>query len=234
MPKLFFFFILSLTSIILPAQFDFQLTFSSRFLDRGFDVFAENHPAVQPELSFYFGQSGLSLNLFASFPLKNYSQLSTLNEIDLTLNYSFQIKNLNLFCGFTNYGWYFSKPFTFKNSTSQEIYLGAELEEIPLSPRLYFYYDFGNGDGLYIEAYIAHTFKITKNIEVNLDLWQGYNNGQWGVKKGLSDLNLKIASEIPLGKFAIIPFFWYCRIFNQEINPQRSEIVFGLSLKNRR
>ncbi len=225
--SLFFLF----TASWLSAQWKFELTLSSRFLDRGFDVFYQNKPALQPSITYSFGESGLSVNLWGSFAFSQFSEFRELQEIDLTINYDRQIAPFTISLGFINYGWYFAKEFSFKNNTTQEFYLGVSLDQFWLKPHLTAYYDINLGDGLYIEGGLEKEFSLNEKLSLLLNLWQGYNNGQWQVKKGFADLNIRADLELQSGKVTYALFAWFSKIFNEEINPDKKELLFGIILK---
>jgi len=222
-------------SLIVPmvifADWEFEIGLNSRYIWRGFDLLPDNNPALQPSITYNFGQSGFSLNLWGSFALKERSFYREADEIDLTLNYDFDLKKLIISVGLIHYGYYFAPDFNFKQNTTQEIYLGLTLLTLPFVPRLKLYYDFNLGKGLYLEAGISRDFQIKEKIGLNLDIWQGYNGGQFGVKKGFSDFNISSTLQLDIGSLSVQPFIWYCRIFNDEINKSNSELVAGVRME---
>lgn len=223
---LFFLFV----SIELSAQWDFGITATSRYVWRGFDLLLDNNPALQPSLTYTFGESGFSINAWGSFALKERDDYQDADEMDITVNYDLELKNITLSAGLIHYGYYFEDGFSFKDSTTQEFYLGIALDGLWVEPRLVAYYDIHLGDGLYLEAGASREFAVSESLGLSLDAWMGYNNGQWQVKKGFSDLNLRADLAIPAGSFTIQPFIWFCKIFNDEVNENNSEFIFGLKI----
>lgn len=218
-----------LASLGLSAQWNFDLTATSRYIWRGFDLLPDNNPALQPSLTYTFGDSGFSINAWGSFALKQRDEYKYFDEIDLTLNYDLELEELTISAGLIHYGYYFVDGFSFKNNTTQEFYLGLALGGLPLEPRLTAYYDINLGDGLYLEAGLSREFAFSENLALNLDAWLGYNGGQFQVKKGFSDLNLRADLAISAGSITIQPFAMFCKIFNDEVNDSETEFLFGVT-----
>ena len=71
------------------------------------------------------------------------------------------------------------------------------------------YYDFANGDGLYLDLRAEHAFRIGDVLGVRILGSIGYNGGQWLAEEtssGFSDLNYGIDFPVSLGPFRIVPF----------------------------
>lgn len=77
-------------------------------------MFPENKSAIQPSFTLNFGESGFSIGLWCSFSLGGRDELKYFDEIDLTLVYHFKIsEDFSFQAGFSHYGWYFAKNFSF-------------------------------------------------------------------------------------------------------------------------
>jgi len=220
--------IFSFFSIQSYARLSYQLELPSRYIWRGFDLYPENNPAIQPSLTYTMGESGLSLNLWMGFALKERSKLKYFDEIDLTLTYTFmKVNNIEISTGFTHYGFYFAKNFSFKKSTSQEVFISAALPDSPFSPGLTVFYDFNLGSGLYINLEGSRTIRISKKQDSILSASLGFNSRQYIDQTGLSDLSFKYTVPVSLKKIIISP---YCSIsipLMKTVNP-KTEWWFGV------
>ena len=207
-------------SLPLPADFKYNLTCSSSYIWRGFDLNPYKKHVLQPSLEYRFGNSGFSAGVWSSFSFENKQA----NEIDLILTYDFEIfDQMLLETGFIHYGWYFMDYFRFKEDTSQEIFLKAGFSEMFLSPSFSVYYDFTNGDGFYFLVDSFYSQKITGFMEAKLSSSLGYNAGQWlaeGVDHGFSDLNFGITLPITIGKFSISGFAHYTFVLLEAIGKE--------------
>ena len=196
-------------SLPLAAGFKYNLTYSSSYIWRGFDLNPTQKMVLQPSVDYSFGKSGLDLNIWGSFSFVNrYS-----NEIDLTLSYIFRTsENLRLKAGLIHYGYYFVENFSFENNTSHEIFVSAGLPNLVIHPSLTVFYDFTNGDGFYLQLETGHSITITQSIQTELSASLGYNGGQWlaeGEDPGFSDLNIGAAVLFEYKNWEITPFANY-------------------------
>ncbi|MGD8536711.1 MAG: hypothetical protein PVF66_12755 [Candidatus Aminicenantes bacterium] len=196
-------------SLPLAADFKYNLTYSSSYIWRGFDLNPIQKMVLQPSVDYTFGKSGLALNLWSSFSFVNRNS----NEIDLTLSYTFKTsKNLRLNAGLIHYGWYLVEDFSLENDTSHEIFVSAGLPNLMTHPTVTVFYDFTNGDGFYLQLETDHSITITQSIQTELSASLGYNGGQWlaeGVDPGFSDLNIGLAVLFEYKGWNITPFVNY-------------------------
>jgi len=196
-------------SLPLVADFKYNLTYSSSYIWRGFDLNPTQKMVLQPSVDYSFGKSGLDLNIWGSFSFVNrYS-----NEIDLTLSYTFKsAKNFLLMAGLIHYGYYFVENFSFDNNTSHELFIAAGLPNTIIHPTLTVFYDFTNGDGFYLQLETGHSITITQSIQTELSASLGYNGGQWlaeSADPGFSDLNIGLAVLFEYKDWSITPFANY-------------------------
>ncbi|MDQ1353104.1 MAG: hypothetical protein QG657_3410 [Acidobacteriota bacterium] len=213
--------------------FSYQVDFTSRFIFRGIDILSNNNPAIQPSITYTFGDSGFSLNAWSSFALSERDRCKYLDEIDLTLTYAFNTPEKYLLeVGFTNYGYWFSKAHRFKDMTTQEFFVKAGLPKVLFSPTLVAYYDINQGDGLYLQLSGVHTVALDKKINLDLSAKLGYNAG-WcipeGAKKGFSALTIGATAPFKAGKITLCPFINYTFVFLDAIN-LNDEFWFGVSV----
>jgi hypothetical protein len=212
------------------AQLSFQVDTMSRYIWRGFNLFAPDNAAFQPSATYTFGESGLSANIWTSFSLGDRHIYKYDDEIDLTLTYAFKTSDdYALSVGLIHYGWYFDRVFTFRHSTTQEFFATAGLPKAFLQPSLNVYYDVNMGTGLYASLKIGHSVPLNESLALNLSACLGYNSRQWIDASGLSDLTCCATLPIPAGDLRIAPMINYTFVFLTEVNP-RNEFWFGLSL----
>lgn len=186
-----------------------QLDFISSFIFRGTDLNPDKKPVLQPQVTYFLGKSGLSVNLFSSISFED----KKLTELDLTLAYDHAIsESLAVSVGVIHYGWYLHDDFTFKKDTTTEFFAGVTLPRIPLSPKLTLYYDINLGDGLYAELALLQSLKVGKNTQLDLSATLGYNAGQWlpeDADTGFSDLTFGATLPLKTGKISIVPYVNY-------------------------
>lgn len=208
---------------------DYSLDFSSRYIWRGFDLNPNNKPVLQPSATFNLGNSGINANVWGSISFED----SELNELDFTLSYDInKFEDISLSVGFIHYGWYFADNFKFKDNTTQEVYVSAGFNKIPLNPTISLYYDFNNGDGLYATLGLNQEIKISQNHNLDLSAILGYNDGQWIEKSGFSDLSITASLPFKYNKVKISPFVSTVFILMDEVNPNvDSEILYGVSFE---
>ena len=206
-----------------------QVDFMSRYMWRGWDLNPDKKPVLQPSLTYAFGDSGFSANIW--FSLNFEKENEEVNETDITLTYDFKLSEaFTLSAGIIHYGWYLAKNFTFKKNTTHELFVSAALPKVPLNPSATLYYDFDGDKGTYI------LFSISKSVQVGavggLDLSAalGYNGGLFLDKeKGLSDLTIGAALPLKLGSLSLTGMANYTFVLLDEIGTD-DHLWFGLSL----
>ena len=228
-----FILIVFLSLPLIGKTFNFQVDVTSRFIWRGFDLLADNNSAFQPSLTYDFGDSGFSLNVWASFALTDRDVYKYADEIDLTLTYALKTpETLSLVLGFTNYGWWFARDFEFEDNTTQELFVELGFPKVPLSPKLTAFYDINLGDGLYVKLTGGHSLPIGGGLSLDLAATLGYNAGmflpEWA-DTGFSDLTIGASLPIKLGSLTLSPFVNYTFVFLDAVN-EDNELWFGASL----
>jgi uncharacterized protein (TIGR02001 family) len=230
----------------LHAGLQYGVDITSRVIWRGMDLFnvgggllANDRPALQPNITYAFGDSGFSLQLFATLSFNN-QQWKNLDELDLIANYDFNVgEKLSLSAGLIHYGWYFAEDFEFKVNTFQELYLAVGFPKLPLNPTLTFYYYIkksGEPSGWYLMADIAHSFKLSPSLSMDVSASLGYNYHHAWIyaagedDTGLNDFNVGVAFPMTCGKVSVTPFIKMAIVLMEEINPLvDNEIWFGVS-----
>jgi hypothetical protein len=235
MKKMRLFLLVLIVFLSLPLigkTFSFQVDVTSRFIWRGFDLLPDNNSALQPSLTFDLGDSGFSLNIWASFALTDRDIYKYWDEIDLTLTYALKTPEaLSLVLGFTNYGYWFARNFEFKDNTTQEFFVELGFPKVPLSPTLTAFYDINLGDGLYVQLTGGHAVPLG-GLTLDLAAALGYNAGMFlpeGADTGFSDLTIGASLPIKLGGLTLSPFVNYTFVFLDAVNDD-NELWFGASL----
>ncbi|MCX6555066.1 MAG: hypothetical protein NTZ12_08650 [Candidatus Aminicenantes bacterium] len=228
-------FVLSLLAFLvgvalpLPGAFAGQIDLVSRYIWRGFDLLPDNHAAIQPSLTFDFGESGFSLNIWSSFALAQRELFKYSDEIDVTLSYAFKVpEGWGLTAGFTNYGYWFANDFKFNNNISQEVYAMVAKTDLPLSPQLSAYYDFNLGSGLYVTLGGSHELKVNERLSVELGGVIGFNSRQYIDKTGFSNIDFYASVPLTVGKLLLTPSLNVTIPLLDEVN-EGMEIWFGFS-----
>jgi hypothetical protein len=226
-------FIVFLSLPLVGKAFSFQVDVTSRFIWRGFDLLPDNNSAIQPSLTYDFGDSGFSLNIFASFALTDRDIYKYWDEIDLTLTYALKTsENISIVLGFTNYGWWFAEDFKFKDHTTQEFFVELGFPKVPFGPKLTAIYDINVYDGLYVQLSGGHSVSIGGGLALDLAAALGYNGGFnpiEGADTGLSDLTIGASVPFKLGGLTLSPFVNYTFVFLDAVNDD-NELWFGASL----
>lgn len=145
-----------------------SLDLVSHYIFRG--VVTTDKPTAQPSLTVGFGESGFSFNVWGSAALKQRSIQDAGDELDFTITYDRnlgeQYENVGITAGYIQY--------TFPNAKkgeriSGELFAGLSLD-IPGSPSLTLYRDFGLFDELYVNGSIGHEFQLVSEGNVSLGL----------------------------------------------------------------
>lgn len=221
---------IALGSAPLAAQWEFQADVMSRYIWRGMDLLWNNKPALQPSVTYTFGESGFSANLWGSFALADRSEFKDLDELDLTLDYAFSLsEQVEMSVGFIAYSYPFYKGFTFKEGVSEEVYASIGLPNAPFSPWLTAYYDFNLGSGLYLALEGSHSIPLGESLGLDLRAALGYNSRQYIDESGFSDLTIGASLPISLGNWTIAPQVNYTFVFLDSIN-EENELWFGISI----
>lgn len=215
-----FLIVIILTTGVFSIDFDLEVNFVSTYVWRGFTQYDNNVFAIQPSLTYHFGKSGFSLNLFTSYALKDRNLYKQNEEIDFSLMYDFKpFENLYLSIGITNYGYYYINNYSFKKGNSQEVFVSASLPYIIFTPTISLYYDFNLGNGLYIQLSGNHTIELNRVLSLDISLTLGYNSGQWVDSHGLSDANIIIGLPLNYKNTSITPYVAYTHVFLEPVSP---------------
>jgi len=217
------------TILPLPGAVAPQVDLVSRYVWRGFDLLPDNHMAIQPSLTVDLGKSGFSINVWSSFALANRADFKYSDEIDLTLSYDFPVpEGWELSLGICHYGYWFAQDFSFKDSTTQEIFATVSRTDLPLSPTLALYYDINLGSGLYVTLGGSHELKVSEKVSMELGGLVGFNSRQYIDKTGFSDIDLYVKAPLPLGGVTLTPSLNVMIPLLDEVN-EDTEVWLGIA-----
>jgi hypothetical protein len=211
------------------AQLSLKTDLVSSYIWRGFDLNPYKEPVLQPSLTYGLNGSGLSLEVWSSFSFAN----KEIHEVDLLLTYKRSLgKSLDLSAGLIHYGWYWTPNFRFGDDTSHEVFVGAGLPLLLFNPYLTVFYDFTNGDGLYILLESEMSVPLLAWLDSVFHVSLGYNGGQWlseDTDPGFSDLNLRASVPITSGPLRITPYAQYTQVLMEAIG-RENFFLCGISV----
>jgi uncharacterized protein (TIGR02001 family) len=219
-------------SLNLHAGFNYELGFVSGYVWRGMDNLPKNKPAVQPSITYTFGESGLSVNLWASFSMVERNELKQEDEFNITINYDFQIsENLSLSMGMINYTFYNIPGYTFKRGNTQEFYMMLGFPGMFLGPSFSMFYDINLADGWYALVSVGHTLTFSEKTSLEVSASLAYNGKLYIDESGISDLHLSAALPISMGSFTITPSIHYNRAYLESLyreGNKKGKFWFGI------
>lgn len=202
----------------------------SKYIWRGFAL--DTDPILQPGLN--FSGYGLTLSYWSSWDFDNNDSLDG-DEIDYVVDYTKEFKDISLSVGHT----YYEFPGT--DTFSKEFYVGAGFNNMPLSPALTYYYDYGDesqggADGQYLTLTGTCSMDLLKDLGVTLDLSGkvAYNKELFIIGEG-GDALMSAALGIPLYKdLTLAPSVNYAVPFGDldesSDGNQKDRLYYGFSL----
>lgn len=153
-----------------------SIGFYNRYIFRGYEIGTQNFVA-QPSLSAsYRGFTGTFWGNFDSNQRDTTSSVfsspgsSGIDEVDITLSYTYSIQKLSLTGGYIYYNLSYAK-------NTQEFFLSAALDVFG-KPTLSVYQDVDSYPGTYVNLSFAQSFPIYKDITIDLGASFGYLIGQ--------------------------------------------------------
>lgn len=204
--------------------------FYSKYIWRGFAL--DTDPVFQP--GFSFSGYGLTVSYWSSWDFDNNDALDG-DEIDYVIDYTKEFKDISVSVGHT----YYEFPGT--DTFSKEFYVGTGFNNIPLSPALTYYYDYGDenqggADGQYLALTGSFSMDLLKDLDVTLDLSGklAYNKELFIIGEG-GDALMSTALGIPLWKdLTLTPSVNYAIPFGDLDESgdgnQRDRFYYGFSL----
>ena len=221
--------ILMMCSSVLATRWKGQLAFQSSHIWRGFDLNPTEQPVLQPALGYRFGNSGLALSLWGSFSFVSRDA----HELDLSLSYTRTFaEGLFLKIGVTAMVWDFNSDDRFARRNSREVFVSFGCSTCSIHPSFTVFYDFGDGDGVYLLAEMTYFQPIARDWSAALYVSAGYNGGQWladGAEPGVSDVNAGLSISFGRGGWRISPHAVYTFGLLEALG-KKDYFVYGISV----
>lgn len=220
-----------LTLLLLPqtssARIGFRsdLAVVSKYIWRGFDTIPDDRPAIQPSVTFAFGNSGAWFNLWSAVALADTDFV----ELDLVLGYDRPLsEHLSLSAGFGYFTFPSMSGYPDNNSATPEVYAGVTANSLPVSPSVTLYYDFNLGDGVYSTLSFSKGFRIGTKV-LNTSFSVGYMDQyqDMEVDRGFSDICFGVSTDFDYKSITLSPSFNYVIVPNETINDE-DEFWVGL------
>lgn len=182
---------------------------------------------VQPSLTVTKG--GFSLNTWANYSLTdNVTEDSDFNEVDLTVSYDFTVGPASYSVGLVEY--------LFPNTTfsgTREVYVGASLDNLPVTPAATVYYDFDEADGAYVTVSLGYSHAVSEalSLDVSGSIGYGfsdYNEFYFGVADdALNDGNVTLSLSYAVNdSWSISPAVTYSALLDDDIKDASKELYF--------
>ncbi len=195
-----------------------EATVVSKYIWRGFDVL-DGKPAFQPSIDLSLNDTGFGLKIWGSFALDDRSTLGDYDEVHLVLSFERGLTDFfSILVGTEVYKF----PNLDKNNITYEVFLGGTLTKILFAPTLALYYDFDLGNGLYAEVSGSYDIPLG-NYVLSTSLTIGYNDGQFNVDPGFSDITFSASMDLPIWKLTITPGVYYTFILEDTVNEDDGE-----------
>ncbi|MFA7283159.1 MAG: hypothetical protein WC066_01275, partial [Candidatus Omnitrophota bacterium] len=185
-----------------------DLAFNSLYMWRG--IMLDGDAVVQPGLYVQSADSKfgrVKFGIWFNHDLENRDTLKS-SEVDYLFDYTYgNLSLVDLSAGFTYYDFPDAEPDGSPRGFSREVYGGVTFKTLPLTPSVYYYYDFGRkedggGEGSYTVLNLSHSIPFTvSKYAMSLDFsgHVGYNNKQYYRGKG-GDAALGAGVTMPLTK----------------------------------
>ncbi len=140
----------------------------STYVWRGFEV--AGAPSLQPSVT--AGYADLSLNMWGAFALSEREDHDVADELDVTVAFAPTFGPVATTVGYLQY--------TFPNGAdeathSEEVFAGVGLD-VPLSPTLTGWYDFGLLDAAYVQLAVSHDFTLPGRFVLAPTAWTAVSN----------------------------------------------------------
>jgi uncharacterized protein (TIGR02001 family) len=162
--------------VVCAASVDTDIGVASKYIWRGMTL--DDQPVVQGGVTVSH-ENGLYANVWGNYSLSgDYAQdvfggSDGLNEVDYTVGFAGTAGVLDYDVGYI----YYTFPNTTFESTS-EIYAGLALNNLPVTPSIYAYYDIDEAKGFYVVADLNYSKDLSEalSMEVGASLaWASSN-----------------------------------------------------------
>lgn len=155
---------------------------ATKYIWRGFNVVDDIN--IQNNVSLLVG--GIEIGYSG---VQNWDSENDYQEHDLFASYTYKTEALDISGGYTYY-----KYASAGDNESHELFIGAKLNKVFLTPSITAYFDIGDvedggGEGEYYVLSLEKSFIINGDLIVSLGADLGYNNELYIDEKGFADLN---------------------------------------------
>lgn len=176
------------TDVTINNSYDFY----TAYVWRGFTL--DTDPVFQPGI--YVNSHNVTAALWSNWAIQDKDTLKS-DEIDFSVDYTYQFSYFNLSVGNINYN------FSGIRTNSSELYAGVQLETLPFMPNIVYYYDYSTRNGSYLSIDTVKSYQVDTegNIKFSLGFHAGYNNqllinGQGEDLAIITDLGLKLTQRL--------------------------------------
>ena len=209
-----------LGSVTYGLAADITAAYVSRYIWRGQDLNA-GQPAMQPALTVYLGDQGLSANIWGSYNLGTVGK-QEITEVDYSLTLARKINdNWSYSLYYTLYNY---PPVTGSGNKDGEFFLTLTGDGLLFKPTLLYSYNNVLGNASYVNLAGRQSFNLF-NLPIDGSLSFGYDGGQAGVQPGFSDANLVFSSAIQADKATITPQLCYT-VVGKDTRPTADNVLY--------
>ncbi len=180
-------------------NFSANATFVNQYLWRGF--VANDSPSFQPSAS--FGYKGFTVTSWSNFSYRT-PRGQKWTEHDLTVDYTHVIGKASVSFGYIFYA--FPDIPQGAGNHSHEVYAAISYPGF-FQPSFTYYRDFDQGDGNYFYFSSGRSWMLRRGVVLNGGLGLGVNNGQWIENTTVSNFDINVSLDIPVGRIVFSPFF---------------------------
>ncbi len=192
----------------------------SHYIFRG--VVTTDKPTAQPTLTLGFGDSGFAFNIWGSAALKQRSIQDAVDELDFTLTYDGnlgeQYENVGFTAGYIQYTFPSAKK---GERISGELFAGLSLD-VPASPSVTLYRDFGLVDYWYLNGSIGHEVQLTPEGNVSLGVSGDIGYSDKTEKFEFNHVGVSVSLSASHSLFSLSPTIGIIR-WIEDINEGRDE-----------
>jgi len=224
---------------------DTKVSYVSKYMWRGFDVL-DGDPAVQPEMTLGFGDTGIYMGVWASYALRSRSEWEIWDEWDYYAGYSFGLlKGTSIELGIDMNYTYFHYPEQNKYVDSQEVALAFKMpallavEETKFIPYGGIYRSFeAHHSDLQQRAWwvklgmeVKTLLPVRKDQELTMYAETFHNDGAATMEtdSGFSHIATGAKTSFDIAGFSLTPGINYQWTLEETVNPE-NEFWFTISI----
>lgn len=204
------------------------------YIWRGAVLGSDKDVALQPSLTFGFGESGIALNVWGSAFLKDRSSgksLDQADELDFTLSFDRMVgadEKVGLSLGYIQYTF----PSLDVGTNHTEEFYGGLSYDHQIAPSITFYYDFGVIDDFYVTAGISPEFPLGEQEgapTLGIGASVAFSGEGYGGESGFNDFTVTASIGWERGNWSFGPFGGYSYA-DDGVNADNSSFWGGVSV----